>query len=48
MIFELTIIVPLIGVAAMLTTARRRDPERRRRQEAAWRELIRTAGLPER
>ncbi len=48
MTFELTIIVPLIGVAAMLTGVRRRDPERRQRQEAAWRELIRTAGLPER
>ena len=41
MIFELTIIVPLIGVAAMLTTARRRDPERRR---ALLADLQRIAG----
>ncbi|WBH16729.1 hypothetical protein [Sphingomonas radiodurans] len=45
---QLAIVAPLIGLAAMLSVASRRDPARRARQEAAWREMILTAGLLDR
>lgn len=45
MTLQMTIAAPLIALAVKLALSSRRDPARRSRQEAAWRDLIRDAGI---
>lgn len=47
MMVQLAIAVPLLALSTALAHVTRRSPARRRRQEAAWRDLIRGAGLIE-
>jgi hypothetical protein len=48
MIIQLTLMAPLIGLAALFGCAARRDPDGRARKEAEWRDMILAAGLSER
>lgn len=48
MLPEAVFVFPLVGLALLSARAARRDPDRRARQEAAWRDMIRAAGHPNR
>ncbi len=45
---DIILIVPLAGAAILFGQVGRRDPARRARKEAAWRDMIRSAGIAER
>lgn len=45
MLFQLVPLVTLTGLAMIVGQVGRQNPARRARQEAAWRDLIRNAGL---